>query len=130
MVIKIIRKGQHGSAGKRGKTMNNTEIKFGIRKCVLEDKTDRDFLKEYLATRDMSLTVITRVIDHCMVEIHSCGPSTYKPLDFTKFPTRENQEKWLEAIDLLKEKEEDIEVLWFESESQAIETIKSLYPDS
>lgn len=106
------------------------ETKFGIRRSVLADKTDRDFLKEYLSTRDMSLTVVTRVIDHCMVEIHSCGPATYKPLDFTKFPTRENQEKWQQSIALLKEKEEGVEVLWFDSESQAVATIESLYPEA
>lgn len=108
----------------------NNEIRFGIRKSVLEEKADRDFLKEYLSTRDMSLTVITRIIDHCMVEIRSCIPSSYKPLDFTKLPTQEAPKEWQKAITFLIKNEKSSDVLWFESETRAIWYIDSTYPDS
>ncbi len=114
----------------KGVTKMSNEIKFGIRRSVLEDKTDRDFLKEYLATRDMSLTVITRIIDHCMVEIHSCVPSTYKPLDFTKLPRQKTSKEWQKAITFLIQIEKGSDVLWFDSETRAIWYIESTYTDS
>ena len=107
----------------------NNEIRFGIRKSVLEEKADRDFLKEYLSTRDMSLTVITRIIEHCMVKNRSCIPTSYKPLDFTKLPTQEVPKEWQKAITFLIKNEKSSDVLWFESETRAIWYIESTYPE-
>lgn len=107
--------------------MNTNEIRFGIRKKVLEDKANRTFLKEYLPARDMTLTVIIG-IKNLTVEIHSCVPSTYKPLDFTKLP-KPNSLEWEEAITTLVENEKGSEVLWFDSVERAILYIDSNYPE-
>ena len=111
------------------KKMNTNEIKFGIRKKVLEDKGNRTFLKEYLSThKDMTLTVIIGV-EGRTVEIHSCLPSTYKPLDFTKLPKPEDSPEWQKAITTLIKSEKGSDVIWFDSEDRAIFYIKSNYPE-
>lgn len=107
--------------------MSNKEIKFGIRKKVLEDEANRAFLIKYLSTRNMTLTVIVGIKNRT-VEIHSCVPYTYKPLDLTKLPKPDSPE-WQNAITTLVENEKGDEVLWFDTEDEAILYIESNFPE-
>lgn len=105
-----------------------SEVLFGIRKNVLEDESNRAFLKEYLPTRNMALSVITGIISNCIVDMHSYIP-TYKPLDLTKLPSPDSKE-WQEAITLLIKSENGNDVIWFDSTTRAIWYIESTYSDS
>ena len=104
---------------------NNGEILFGIRMNVLAEEGNRTFLKKYLADTNLSLSVITGIIDNCMVNMHSCVPRTYKPIDFSKLATPESPE-WQKSILSLIKSENGNNVIWFSSTAEAICYIESL----
>ena len=96
---------------------------------MLEDEANRAFLKKYLSARRNLFLLVIIGVKNLTVEIHSCEPPTYKPLDFTKLPKPDSPE-WAEAITMLVENEEGHDVLWFDSVESAIFYIESNYPDS